>query len=117
MNARGPKPKLPPPAATGGGIRVQKWEALPPNGLRRKNCERCGRTFELAPDEKFFQCRACYELEARRAPAKRKRGTAILSLIHCAACGAEEYLDFVPSDPAEALCRACYAKRKREQTD
>ncbi len=115
MNARGPKPKLPPPAPTGGGVRVQKWQSTAPTGLRIKTCDRCGRTFELAPEEKFFQCRDCYEQEARRQQGKRKRGTAILSLIHCAECGAEEYLDFIPSDPAEALCKACFGRRRREQ--
>jgi predicted RNA-binding Zn-ribbon protein involved in translation (DUF1610 family) len=115
MNARGPKPKPPPPAAAGSGVLVQKWQPTVPSGLRTKTCDRCGKNFELATDEKFFLCRDCYEQEARRQQGKRKRGTAILSLIHCAGCGAEEYLDFVPSDPAEALCRACFGRKRREQ--
>lgn len=118
MNARGPKPKqplpTPPPAANSCGVRVQKWQAQTPSGLRVKSCERCGRNFELAPEEKYFLCRACYEQEARRTQGKRARGTSILSLICCAECGTEEYLDFVPADPAEALCRTCYARRRRE---
>lgn len=115
MNARGPKPKPPPPATAVSGVRVQKWQPQAPTGLRSKTCDRCGKTFELTTDEKFFLCRDCYEQEARRQQGKRKRGTAILSLIHCADCGAEEYLDFIPSDPAEALCRTCFTRKRREQ--
>lgn len=115
MNARGPKPKPPPPAPTSGGVRVQKWQPQAPTGLRIKTCDRCGKNFELAPEEKFFLCRDCYEQEARRQQGKKKRGTAILSLIRCAECGAEEYLDFIPSEPAEALCRTCFTRKRREQ--
>jgi formylmethanofuran dehydrogenase subunit E len=117
MNARGLKPtppKAPDPTAP-GTVQVQKRQAQAPSGLRTKACDRCGRSFQLAPEEKFFICRECYEADLKRQQAKRKRGTSILSLIHCAECGSEEYLDFLPSDPAEALCRACFGKKRREQ--
>ena len=117
MNAHGlkpPPPKAPDPAAP-GTVQVQKRQTQAPTGLRTKSCDRCGRTFQLAPEEKFFLCRDCYDSDLKRQQAKRKRGTTILSLIHCAECGAEEYLDFLPSDPAEALCRACFSRKRREQ--
>ena len=109
-----PPPKAPDPTAP-GTVQVQKRQAQAPSGLRTKVCDRCGRSFQLTPEEKFFICRECYEADLKRQQAKRKRGTSILSLIHCADCGAEEYLYFLPSDPAEALCRACYGKKRREQ--
>lgn len=117
MNARGPKPPPPqaPDPAAPGTVQVQKRQAQAPSGLRTKLCDRCGRAFQLSSEEKFFICRECYEADLKRQQAKRKRGTSILSLIHCASCGAEEYLDFLPPDPAEALCRACFARKRREQ--
>ncbi|MBI4911760.1 MAG: hypothetical protein HY823_03400 [Acidobacteria bacterium] len=94
---------------------MQKRQAQVPSGLRTKTCDKCGRTFELEPEQKFFLCRDCYEESQRRQHPRKARGTSILTLIRCAQCGGEEYLDFLPADPAEALCKACFTKRKREQ--
>ena len=49
-------------------------------------------------------------------PASRPQLDAarILTHITCAACGAQEYLPFIPEDPAKALCRACFAKERPE---
>ena len=34
--------------------------------------------------------------------------------IICVECGTQEYVDFVPPDPAAAYCLACFSRRKRE---
>lgn len=114
MTRSGSNPK-PLDAQAPGTVKVQKRAPAPaPSETREKACATCGRSFQLKPDEKFFLCPACYK-KAYQQPKKRKTGATVLNRIHCSACGAEEYLSFVPTDPAEALCKACFAKLKREQ--
>lgn len=103
------KPK--PPAL--GPIKVQKAADRPAPPLRRKECSACGRKFPVQEGEKFYLCPACY---AKTFQKKKRSGEAqILTHITCSACGAEEYLPFVPTDPAEALCKACFLQRRRER--
>ena len=85
-----------------------------PKAPREKICADCGMHFTVETGQKFFLCPDCYR---RSFTYKRKGGgeaARILTHITCAACGAQEYLPFVPDDPATALCRACYAKQKPE---
>ncbi len=102
-----------PAAPAPGSVKVQKRADRPaaPN-TRQKDCATCGRTFTLGPGEKFYLCPACYQ--KAHGPKRKKAGASILTRIQCASCGAEEYLSFVPTDPAQALCKACFAKQKRE---
>ena len=76
-----PKASLPGPVpSTGpnpnGTVKVQKRETKPAVTTREKLCATCGRTFRLAPEEKFFNCPYCYKKTlpvkktARKAPAK-----------------------------------------------
>jgi len=70
--------------------------------------------FRVESDQKFYLCPDCYR---RSFVYKRKGGkdaARILTHITCASCGAQEYLPFVPDDPAKALCRTCYAKERPE---
>lgn len=81
---------------------------------REKICSECGMRFKVESGQKFYLCADCYR---RSFVYKRKGGkeaARILTHITCAACGAQEYLPFVPDDPAKALCRACYAKERPE---
>jgi len=112
-----PKDESAAPAQLGapGSVRVQKRDNNAPPALREKLCATCGKPFKLQPDEKYFDCPACYR--KNQAPRKpKKRGEAqVLVQIKCAACGTVEFLGFAPTDPATALCRACFSAQKREQ--
>ena len=123
MSPRRPEdpPKSPPAGpASGvapnapGTVKIQKRETKPPVTTREKVCATCGRTFRLAPEEKFFNCPHCYKKTVPVRKAPRKNEAQILTQIICLECGTQEYVDFVPSDPAAALCAACFSKRKRE---
>lgn len=105
--------KAPDPMGPVGGVRVQKREVKAP-ALREKICATCGKPFQLEPGQKFFDCPACYRRKQLPQKPVRKSGARALVQIHCAQCGAEEYLEFVPQDPGTALCSACFAARKRE---
>jgi len=115
-----PKPPqdLPKTESTGhnpnGTVKIQKREAKVPVTTREKICASCGRTFRLAPEEKFFNCPHCYKKAQPIRKPVRKNDAQILTQIICLECGTKEYVDFVPSDPASALCAACFSKRKRE---
>lgn len=110
-----PVPTASPLAGTElGAVKVQKREAKPPVQLREKVCATCGRTFQLEPEQKFFNCPYCYrKTHPVRKPA-RKSEAQILTQITCAECGAVEYIDFVPTDVHAAYCSACFAKKRRE---
>lgn len=97
-----------------GPIKVQKRETEPKRELREKLCADCHRPFTITVDQKFFLCPACYQRRAPRKPV-RKGETKVLIQIKCVDCGAQDYLDFMPTDPTHAFCRACYLRRKREQ--
>ncbi len=105
------RPRNPQP----GSVMVQKRSAPETPSLREKLCATCGKPFQLTPDQKYYLCPACYR-KAQPAPRKSGRNTdaQVLIQIQCAGCGTIEYLDFVPSDPANTYCRACFAERKRE---
>ena len=122
-NPMSPKPVAPtlcPSPATGsagaslGTVKVVKRAAKEPNPNREKVCATCGRTFELEPDQKFFNCPDCYRrsMPARR-PARRSEAQ-ILAQITCVECGTVEYLDFVPPDLHATYCHSCFAKRRQE---
>lgn len=99
-----------------GSVRLQKPTPTAPSpGLREKICSSCGSVFKLTPDKKFFLCPECYAREFRRNARAHSPGTQVLTQITCVECGAKEYLGFVPQEPAQALCTACFGKRKREQ--
>ena len=110
-----PRPAQEPPKPTPGTVKVQKREAKEPVTTREKVCATCGRTFRLAPEEKFFNCPHCYKKTLPVRKAVRKNEAQILTQIICVECKTQEYVDFVPSDPAAALCAACFSKKKREQ--
>ena len=86
-----------------------------PEAPREKSCAECGHGFVVEAGQKFYLCPDCY----RRSFTYRRKGgrdaATILSQITCAACGASEYLPFLPDDPTKALCRACFAKQRPEQ--
>lgn len=88
-----------------------------PKAPREKICAECGLHFKVESGQKFYLCPDCYR---RSFTYKRKGGkdaARILTHITCAACGAQEYLPFIPDDPAKALCRACFAKQRPEPKD
>ena len=122
MTPRSPNKPLTPPAQPSasdpggiGTVKIQKREAKEPVTTREKLCATCGRTFRLAPDEKFFNCPHCYKkTQPTKKPAKRNNEAQILTQIICVECGTQEYVDFVPPDPAAAFCLACFSRRKRE---
>ncbi|HJW33245.1 MAG TPA: hypothetical protein VJ505_07775 [Holophagaceae bacterium] len=83
-----------------------------PTDPREKACAKCGGAFTVLPGEKFFLCPSCY-----RRSFQSKRGkleTKVLTQITCVACGTREYLPFLPEDPANALCQACFRVRRAE---
>ena len=85
-----------------------------PKAPREKICAECGLRFKVETGQKFYLCPDCYR---RSFSYKRKGGkeaARVLTHITCAACGAQEYLPFIPEDPAKALCRACFAKDRPE---
>ncbi len=104
------KPSNPLPAP----IKVQKRVDAPRAGLRDKLCADCHRPFTMAEDQKHFLCPSCHQRKLTRRPV-RKGETRVLIQIQCVSCGAQDYLDFVPPDPAKATCRACFLRLKREQ--
>jgi DNA-directed RNA polymerase subunit RPC12/RpoP len=96
-----------------GAVRVQKRDAEAAPTLREKICAECSKTFTVEAEHKFFICPECYRRRFARKPA-RKGETQVLIQIQCVECGAQDYLDFMPNDPANAYCRACYTRKKRE---
>lgn len=125
MVAKGSKPRGPanPSVRDGlssigtlGTVRLQKpTPKVATPGLREKICSSCGTTFKLTPDQKFFLCPECYTREHRRNNRAHSTGTQVLTQITCMECGAKEYLGFVPQEPSQTLCTACFGRRKREQ--
>ena len=118
-----PLPKSTPPrspkASTQSGepgtVRVQKRDPSAPPEPREKLCATCGKPFQLAPDQKFFVCPDCYRKSLPPHKSKRRGEAQVLVQIACAECGAKEFLSLAPPDPGAVLCRACFAKQKREQ--
>ena len=109
MTPRSPNKPLNPPASgpdpSGiGTVKIQKREAKEPVTTREKLCATCGRTFELTPDQKFFNCPHCYRKAQQVRKPVRKSEAQILTQIICVECGTQEYVDFVPTDPALAFC-------------
>lgn len=104
--SKAPTPPIPP-------VKVQKRVDAPRAGLRDKLCADCHRPFTMAEDQKHFLCPACHQRRQTRRPV-RKGETRVLIQIKCVECGAQDYLDFVPPDPAKATCRACHLRLKRE---
>lgn len=96
-----------------GPVKIQKASERKVVEGRVKACAECGRNFTLQEGEKFFLCPRCYTNSFQK---KKRPGEAqILTRITCSACGAEEYLTFVPTDPGEALCKACFQAKRRER--
>lgn len=119
MSPKPPEPTLPPPTSSPteqrlGSVKIQKREAKAPSNLREKVCATCGRTFELAPDQKFFNCPHCYRKTLPPRRPVRKNEAQILTQITCIECGTVEYLDFVPPDVHATYCHACFTKRRQE---
>ena len=121
MSPKHPDPTLPPRTATAlpgdqraGSVKIQKREIKEPSNLREKVCATCGKTFELTPEQKFFNCPYCYKkTQPVRKPA-RKSDAQILTQITCIECGTVEYLDFVPPDVHATYCHACFSKKRQE---
>jgi protein-arginine kinase activator protein McsA len=118
-----PKPlaptSCPSPAAVAAGVplgavKIVKREIKEPNRNREKVCATCGRTFELEPDQKFFNCPACYRRSLPTRRSSRRSEAQILAQITCVECGTVEYLDFVPPDLHATYCHSCFAKRRQE---
>ena len=105
------------PAPAKPAVRLTKRAPVAPpdpKSPREKICAECGMRFKVEAGQKFYLCPDCYR---RSFSYKRKGGkeaARVLTHITCATCGAQEYLPFVPEDPAKALCRACYAKERPE---
>lgn len=93
---------------------VQKRAPRTAPALREKICATCGKPFQLTPEQKFYLCPSCYRKEHPTRKPASKGPSRVLTQIQCPLCGTVEYLDFVPQDPAATLCRACFAKQKRE---
>ncbi|BDU75591.1 hypothetical protein [Mesoterricola sediminis] len=106
----------PAPAEQGapGSVKVQKRSAAPAVATREKICATCGKPFRLAPEEKFFNCPACHRKANPPRKPPRRSDAQILTQITCSACGTQEYVSFVPPDPAAALCAACFGRQRRE---
>jgi CxxC-x17-CxxC domain-containing protein len=85
-----------------------------PKAPREKICAECGLHFKVETGQKFYLCPDCYRRSFVYKRNGGKEAARILAQITCAACGAQEYLPFVPEDPAKALCRACFAKERPE---
>jgi len=122
MSPKTPDPTLPPPPSASsstaqglGTIKIQKREIKEPSNLREKVCATCGQTFELTPDQKFFNCPNCYRKNQPVRKPARKSEAQILTQITCMECGTVEYLDFVPTDVHATYCHACFTKKKQEQ--
>lgn len=104
------------PASTQPGVRlIKRTPVAPPEpeAPREKICAECGHRFVIEGGKKFYLCPDCY----RRSFVYKRGGkdtARILTHITCARCGAQEYLPFVPEDPAKALCRACFALERPE---
>ena len=119
MSPKSPDPTIPPPsilpaAQLVGVVKIQKREVKEASNLREKVCASCGQTFELTPDQKFFNCPNCYrKAQPVRKPA-RKSEAQILTQITCVECGTVEYLDFVPPDVHATYCHACFSKRRQD---
>jgi len=105
------------PAPAKPAVRLTKRAPVAPpdpKSPREKICAECGMRFKVEAGQKFYLCPDCYR---RSFSYKRKGGkeaARVLTHITCATCGAQEYLPFVPEDPAKALCRACFAKERPE---
>lgn len=108
-----PSPDAPAKPASAPAVKIQKRTPEAVTDLREKQCADCGKVFELAPDQKFYLCPDCYRRRFSRKPV-RKGDTQVLIQITCASCGGRDYLDFVPTEPEKALCRTCFADRRRE---
>ena len=122
---KGPKPSKDPdsgaaqpePASKPAPVLLTKRAPVAPpdpKAPREKICAECAVHFRVEAGQKFYLCPDCYR---RSFVYKRKGGkdaARILTHITCAACGAQEYLPFIPDDPAKALCRACFAKDRPE---
>jgi DNA-directed RNA polymerase subunit RPC12/RpoP len=98
-----------------GTVRVQKRDPAAAPGLREKLCATCGKPFQLTPEQKFFDCPDCYRKSHPPHKSKKRGEAQVLVQIECMQCGTKEFLSFAPTDPKTALCRACFAKQKREQ--
>ena len=85
-----------------------------PEAPRDKACAECGRMFRLEGGKKFYLCPDCYRRSFTYKAKGGREAARILSFITCAKCGAQEYLPFVPEDPAKALCRVCFAAERPE---
>lgn len=111
-----PAPGAVPAAVPGPSVRlIKRTPVAPPEpeAPREKICAECGHRFVIEGGKKFYLCPDCY----RRSFVYKRGGkdtARILTHITCAKCGAQEYLPFVPEDPAKALCRACFATERPE---
>ena len=119
-----PKPPVPSPQPPGsanpdtaqdlGKVKIVKREVKEAINLREKVCATCGKTFELTPDQKFFNCPHCHRRSQPVRKPARKSEAQILTQITCIECGAVEYLDFVPTDVHATYCNSCFSKRRQE---
>jgi CxxC-x17-CxxC domain-containing protein len=105
------------PSATLPGVKlIKRGPVAPPEpeAPREKICSECGHRFRMDGGKKFYLCPDCY----RRSFVYNRGGAgdAARVLIHitCSKCGSQEYLPFLPDDPAKALCRACFAIERPE---
>jgi len=96
-------------------IRLEKPLSRPPKDVRTKTCATCERPFTLSAEQKYFDCPECYQKKVAAARSRKNRESKVLTQIHCASCGAAEYVRFVPEDPKTVLCRPCFVKQVKEQ--
>jgi len=95
-------------------VKLEKPSLHQKKGLREKCCATCGKPFTLEPGQKFFDCPNCYQKKISMQKPKKLSGTRVLTQIRCAACGAVEFVAFVPDDLTNVLCGNCF-KQAREQ--
>ena len=120
MTVKRPDPTLPPSHASKptagrpGVVKVQKRVLKEPDLNREKICATCGQTFQVGPEQKFFNCPNCYRKATPVRKAPRKADAQILTQITCLECGTVEYLAFVPTDVNATYCHSCFSKKRQE---
>jgi CxxC-x17-CxxC domain-containing protein len=95
-------------------VKIEKPSVHQKKRAREKCCATCGKPFALEPDQKFFDCPACYQKKISSQKPRKRSETKVLTQIRCASCGVAEFVGFVPDDLTNVLCGACF-KQAREQ--
>ena len=87
-------------------------------------CKDCGAEFVFTAGEQEFyaqkgllndpvRCKACRD--AKRQASRPAREPREMHTIICAKCGAEDQVNFLPTDGKPVYCKACYTEMKKDQ--